>query len=152
MGAANLTGERIRAAVVKHWSDQFTATPNVLTPGGRLDTAGIDEWVSVGVESWARPAQRRTGKDFRNVIVVVHCWAKFGTNQARAVELADAAVAILDHARWEVRDYDDSAEPLVGRLLLFEAEVVDLSRRDQDRLVTDSQHLVVRVTGLAAEV
>lgn len=152
MGAANLTNEQIRAAVVKHWSDQFTATPNVLYPSGQLDTTGIDEWVALDVESWSRPAQRRTGKDFRNVLVVVHCWAKFGLNQARGVELADAAVALLDHAQLEVRDYDDSAEPLVGRLMLFEAEVTDLSRRDQDRVVTDTRHVVVRVSGLAAQV
>ena len=34
MGAANLTNEQIQAAVVKHWSDQFTATTDfTLTEG-----------------------------------------------------------------------------------------------------------------------
>lgn len=125
--------------------------PTCCTPAGSSTRPGIDEWVTLGVESWTRPTQRRTGKDVRNCLVTVHCWAKYGVNQARGVELADAAVALLDHARLEIRDYDDSAEPLVGRLMLYEAEVTDLSRRDQDRVVTDTQHVVVRVSGLAAE-
>jgi hypothetical protein len=144
VSTAQLTLERLQAAVVEHWANNFTETANVLYPGGQLDTHGANEWVELQVERAGAGPER----DACAVRVAVHCWAKFGTNQARAAELADAAAAVLAGARITMKDFEASGQPVVGHLRLFGATMEDRSRGDQDRKATGAGHWVVRVEGV----
>lgn len=144
MSTSQLTLERMQAAVVDHWANSFTATESVLYPGGQLDTHDLEEWVEVQVER----AEAGPERDTCAVRVAVHCWAKFGTNQARAAELADAAAAVLAGARLAVKDFEASGQPVVGHLRLFGAKREDRSRADQDRKAASVGHWVVRVEGV----
>jgi hypothetical protein len=141
MSSSQLTLERIQAAVVDHWANNFAESTNVLYPGGQLDTHDANEWLEVQVER----AEAGPDRDSRAVRVVVHCWAKFGTNQARVAELADAAAAVLAGARIAVKDIEGSGQPVVGYLRLFGATMEDRSRGDQDRKAASVGHCVVTV-------
>ncbi len=70
---------------------------------------------------------------------------------SRAEELAAAAAATLEHARFVIQDFSAAGEPVLGRVQLQEAEILDLSRDSRDDQVIGLQHSVVTLSGIANE-
>lgn len=140
----------IAGSLFAHWADQFPLNVPTIYPGTERDLAGAAEWLDIAVESWGERARRANGRRIVSLAVVVHCFAKPATDHGRADVLADAARATLAGRTIEVRDADESGEPVVGYIKLFEPQVRDLSRPAREA-GAGLRHVTLRVPGIAEE-
>jgi|GEM_PF-4591967 len=123
--ATQLDLELIRANLFKHWSDSFPLAVTTVYPGMNVDNSSSSEWIEIAVENWSRKPQRTAGKQFLELVVVVHCFVKAGTDKGRILELADATRSTISQKTISLKDFDLSGEPTVGYLRLHETETRD---------------------------
>jgi hypothetical protein len=139
--------DAITRSVHVHWDGAFSACPTV-HPGEQIDTAAQTSWVELWVDVWNEEPRRNDSAERAIVSLTVHCFSRHATATAEVRGVVDAARAALSRRLIEVRDYDVSGAPLIGRLRLRETELRDLTRAHDDALRGALRHVVVLCRGV----
>lgn len=150
--ASQFPHEDVTASLFVHWDDQFPLPVATIYPGTRVNTAALDEWIELWIDTWSRRPQRASAKELIDVSVTAHCFVKQGLDKSRVQELADAVRATISQKTIAVRDYDTSGSTVVGYATIFEAETRELTRNNLNSLQHSMQHLVVSCRGIAQEI
>lgn len=142
--------DAITRSVHVHWDSQFSACPTVRS-GEQIDAAAQTAWVELWVDVWDEEPRRNDSPERAVVSVTVHCFSRHPTVTAKVRGVVDAARGALSRRLIEVRDYEQSGAPLIGRLRLREAELRDLTRAHDDALRGSLRHIAVLCRGVMEE-
>lgn len=145
--------EAIVRSVQVHWRDQFTAAPTIY-PGHQLDTSGLAAWVELWADATDDLVRRDGSPDQQAVWLTVHCFSRDRQAATLVQSLAALARDVIARQLIDVRDYEQSGDPLIARLRTREAEIRDLTRIDDAEHRGVLRHVVVtcrgRLEGVAA--
>lgn len=144
--------QSISAGLQTWWRDQFPLNVTTIYPGVLVDTSATDEWIEIQIDTWSRRPQRTIDKRLLDFSLTIHCFVKSTTDTKRIHELTDAAGETLSQKDVPVKNYDLSAEPILGYAKLFETDVRNLSRNDVDTNKHNMFHTVLSCTGIAQEI
>lgn len=147
MSTEQLRQAAVCGSVFRTWAAETSGLAPTIYPGMTVEVGKQRVWFEVWVQSWTAGPQRIHGPEQLTVLITVQIFCRPGTQPGEVQQLADRARAIWRHRQLEIREYDVSDAPLLGRLVLQEPEVRDLSRGDADpeRLL----HLLVSCRGSA---
>lgn len=130
-----------------YWDSQFSACATV-HPGEQIDASAQTAWVELWVDVWDEAPRRNDSPERAVVAVTVHCFSRHATATAEVRGVMDAARSALSRQLIEVRDYEQSGAPLIGRLRLRETELRDLTRAHDDAMRGALRHIVVLCRGV----
>lgn len=149
---AQFKQELIAASLFSFWNDQFPLVVTTIYPGTKFDTAALNEWLDVSIDSWSRRPQRAGAFARIDLSLVVHVFVEQGLDKSRIYELADAVHSTISQTTIPLRDYDLSGTPVIGHATMSEPETRDLTRKDADALRHAMQHIVITCSGVAQQV
>lgn len=115
--------KQLTGAIADRIATMTTSGTTIEFPGRHLETGTINDWVRVRVESVRREPQRTGNTDRGNVRICIEIAAKLTTNVYRSRVIERDIRSILRHAEIAIKDFEDSSEPVVGHLSVFEPEM-----------------------------
>ncbi|VAX40671.1 hypothetical protein MNBD_PLANCTO02-2912 [hydrothermal vent metagenome] len=147
-----LNHQSISAGLQTWWRDQFPLSVATAYPGLFINTETMSEWIEIQIDTWSRRPQRAIDKRLLDFSLTIHCFVKPTGDTKRIHVLTDAVRETLAQRDIPIKNYDVSAETVIGFAKLFEIEVRDLSRNDFDSNKHRMFHSALSCTGFAQEI
>lgn len=136
-------------SLTSYWRDTFSTTWPTIYPGMQDDVSQLEAWVEIDFP-WVRDRRGRTsGLRFLEFGFDGHCFSRRDDDLARMRVMVDAIRSTLSHQIIAVRDFDHSAQPVIGYVKMSEPEIRDFSRIERSVKGRPLNHSLVSYRGLA---
>lgn len=145
LAMTDLTMELISGNLFAYWLEHRPEGCETEFPGRVLVTDELPEWGELQITTWLGKKQRVTARATVQVRVAFHLYVRRSVNFGRLQEFAEEVRRVLEN-RLIALNQD---EELKGYLRLREAELRDLSTREQEVEGSGLRHAVLVCPGRA---